>query len=83
MFTSLVPLKDLLDEPKEKDRYMFVWFILGELRKSLIFPFPYFTSNAVFERKNDALEKIIVIENARSILQGLCPHCNGNYSKNR
>jgi hypothetical protein len=88
---SLVPLKDLLDkietpypvhQPKANARLeqFFKDYLIEMLRKTE-FPFKYHASAAAFEREDNLTHKIIAIKNVEAVLEGKCPHCIGNLSK--
>lgn len=88
---SLVPLLDLLD-PMESfkntdhqvsahEKFMFYRFLLQEVTTKIKFPIKYYPSSAVFEREEDTLQRVTAIENVRAVLQGICPHCYGNFTK--
>lgn len=78
---SLIPLRDLIDDPTDNTRYSFYRSLLAHLAQKTEFPFPYYPSSAVFERQEDTLQQVVVIENVKAVLSGTCPHCNGNFQQ--
>jgi hypothetical protein len=88
---SLVPLKDLLDiietpYPNDKPRanarlYEFFKNYLIEMSRRMEFPFSYYPSAAAFGREDNLPRKIIAIKNVEAVLEGKCPHCVGNLTK--
>lgn len=88
---SLVPLRDLLDiietpypvdKPKANARlHDFFKDYLIEMLHKTDFPFRYHASAAAFEREETLPQKIIAIKNVESALEGKCPHCAGNFTK--
>lgn len=78
---SLVPLRDLIDDPDDNTRYAFYRFLLSHLAQKVPFPFHYYPLSAVFERGVDIIQQVVVIENVRAVLSGMCPRCHGILSQ--
>lgn len=74
---SLVPLRDLIDDRDDNTRYSFYRFLLSYLAQKVPFPFHYYPLSAVFERGVDVVQQVVVIENVRAVLSGMCPRCHG------
>lgn len=51
--------------------------MLQFLLEEIAFPFHYYPLSAVFERGVYVVQQVVVIENVRAVLSGMCRRCHG------